>query len=300
MHARLRLAAAGLAALLLFTPVRVDADSVATARELYAAADYARALETIEALRSAAPAGAERQALDLYRVLCLVALGRKADAEQAIEAMIAEDPRYRPAHEDVPPRLRAAFTEARQRLLPSIVQARYADAKAALDRGQHAAAVAGFAAVLAALDDPEMAAAAARPPLSDLRLLAAGFHDLAVKASTPPPLAAARVVASVAAPVLVADRVYSVEDAAVTPPVAVEQRVPPYQMRPGGRTTGVLEIVVDETGEVESATMLEPLDPQFDRQLQSAARSWRYQPARLHGQPVKYRKRIAIHVGSGG
>jgi hypothetical protein len=40
--------------------------------------------------------------------------------------------------------------------------------------------------MLIALSDPDIAEPASRPPLSDLRVLAAGFNELAIKALTPP------------------------------------------------------------------------------------------------------------------
>src|SRR5205085_917549 len=127
-----------------------------------------------------------RQSIDLYRTLCLVALGRTNDADKAIEAMIQRDPLYHASSDDLSPKLLTTFAEARKRMLPSIIQKEYADAKAAFDKQDWPAATAGFTMVLKGIADPDVAAVAGAPPLSDLRTLASGFRDLSVK-STPPP-----------------------------------------------------------------------------------------------------------------
>jgi hypothetical protein len=58
--------------------------------------------------------------------------------------------------------------------------------------------------------------------------------------------------------------------------------------------TGVLFIVNDEHGGVESAIITEPLDRTYDQMVLAAARTWTYQPAMRNGAPVKYRKRIQL------
>ena len=71
-----------------------------------------------------------RRSVDLttvqqYRSLCLLALGRGAEAEEAIGAVVTARPSYQPSEAEASPRVRTAFTEVRQRLLPQIAQARY-------------------------------------------------------------------------------------------------------------------------------------------------------------------------------
>ena len=141
----------------------------------------------LNGLAPAAKAPDERQSIDLYRTLCLVALGRTSDADRAIEAMIQRDPLYRASADDLSPRLRSAFDDVRKRLLPAIIQKEYADAKAAFDKQDFAVAAAGFDGVLKGIADPGISAIAAVPPLSDLRTLATGFKDLSVKFTPPPP-----------------------------------------------------------------------------------------------------------------
>ena len=47
---------------------------------------------------------------------------------------------YQPSETEASPRVRAAFSEVRQRQLPDIARTRYASAKAAFDRKDYAAA----------------------------------------------------------------------------------------------------------------------------------------------------------------
>src|SRR5207248_2140850 len=74
------------------------------------------------------------------------------------------------------------------RMLPDIIQQKYADAKGAFDRKELATARTGFKQVLDLLADPDIAQAAAAPPLSEMRTLAAGFRDLSAPPPAPPPV----------------------------------------------------------------------------------------------------------------
>ena len=156
-------------------------DTLSAARDLYASAEYDSALKLLDRLSGAS--SEDQQSIELYRSLCLLAVGRTQDAERSVEMIIARDPLYRPG-EDLSPRMRTAFSEARKRLLPSIVQQQYADAKGAFERKEFESAASGFRRVVDALNDPDMGSAASKPPLADLRTLAAGFHDLSVKGDT--------------------------------------------------------------------------------------------------------------------
>ena len=109
-------------------------ESLASARQLYASADYKSALTMLNALLGASPSPQERQSIELYRTFCLVAIGNTDEANKAIESMVSRDPLYRPNMDDVPPRLRTVFSDARKRLLPALIQERYIIAKAAFDR----------------------------------------------------------------------------------------------------------------------------------------------------------------------
>jgi tetratricopeptide (TPR) repeat protein len=271
-------------------------DTIAGARELYAAASYDDALALLDRLGTPASLD-EKLAINQYRALCLLALGRQAEAENAIEAAVATDPLFRPSQGDVSPRLRSVFSTVRQRVLPDMVQQEYVRAKNKYDRQEFAEAAEGFQRVLLVLEDPDLGGAAGRPPLSDLRTLAGGFRDLSAKAAEPPP---APEPAPTPEPVVQlpppppVKSVYGNGDPGVVAPGIIRQQLPPFPREiPTGRT-GVLEVIVNEFGDVESAVMRSPINPRYDPLVLNAARSWRYSPATLDGLPVKYRKLISI------
>ena len=120
-----------------------DADLTA-ARDLYASAAYDDALSVLNRLRASDHPANQSSAIEQYRAFCLLALGRPADAEQAIEAAVTAEPSYHPSDSEVSPRGRTAFTTVRRRMLPVIIQQRYAQAKAAFDKKDFAAAADGF------------------------------------------------------------------------------------------------------------------------------------------------------------
>ena len=273
---------------------------LAAARELYAAANYDEALNKLNDLASKKDASTEPGAVALYRALCLYGLGRTSDGDRAVEELVTQNPLYRPPLDDLSPRIRTTVTETRRRLLPTVLQQQFNDAKIAYDRQDFAVAVAGFSLVLNGLDDPDIAAAAAQSPLADLRTLSNGFRDLAQKALAPPPAVVPAAAFTAAAPTVPPHPpIYTPDDASVTPPVAVKQTIPPYSRPVMQRKTAIVQLIIDERGSVESASMLTPLDPQYDRTVLAAARSWQYQPAKANGKPVKYQKRVQITLVPG-
>jgi TonB family protein len=298
-------AAASLILVVLLAPLGAAAadNTLAAARDLYAAAAYEEALTILNQLSEGSHGPDEERAIQQYRAFCLLALGRNADAEQAIAAVVAVQPRYQPSEGDVSPRVRTTFAEVRRRVLPTVIQQQYAIAKSSYDRKNYAEAAERFNYVLDVMNDPEVRAAAAQPPLSDLRVLAMGFRDLAVTAATPPPPKpeppppAVPVVAP--EPVVPAPpRIYNASDKGVVPPTTVRQGLPPFpsSAQVPKQAQGVLEVVIDETGAVESALIRVPLNAAYDRQALNAARSWLYQPATLNGKPVKFRKAVQINI----
>jgi protein TonB len=271
-------------------------DSLAAARDLYASAAYEDALAVLNRLRVPEGRLDEGRAINQYRAFCLLALGRTGEAERAIEAVVAADPSYRPSNSDVSPRVRSAFSDVRRRMLPNIIQQKYAQAKAAFDRKDYIAAADAFGRVLTALADSDVAAAANQPPLSDLRTLAVGFNELSLKAAAPPPplpaLPAPVTLPQASAPG--GPQIYAAEDSRVTPPVVLSQVLPLYPTRPVPAGQGILEVVIDESGAVESALIRSSVNSLYDRLALAATKMWRYRPATLNGIPVKFRKSILI------
>ena len=288
-----------LAAVLLMPGQALAQNSVATARDLYASAAYDEALAVLNHLDVSGSQPTERLAVNQYRAFCLLALRRTDEAEKAIEAVVTDEPLYHPAGADASPRLITAFTTVRQRVLPSIVQAKYTHAKAAFDRQEWATAVAEFDQVLKVLGDADLTDALARPPLSDLRTLASGFRDLSVKAIPPPAVAVAPAPAPPPLPVAVPNKIYALGEPGLVPPVIVRQDVPafPHGALSGGQ--GVLDVTINEEGTVDSAVMRIPINPRYDSLLINAARAWRFKPAMVSGTPVKFRKLITISIKPG-
>jgi TonB family protein len=292
------LAAAILAgAVLAATPARAQDTDLTAARDLYASAAYDDALAVLNRMRSSDHPASQSRAIEQYRAFCLLALGRSADAEQAIEAVVAAEPSFQPGDSDASPRIRTAFTSVRRRMLPSIIQQKYATAKAAYDRREFAAAAEGFSQVLNALADPDVASEARQPPLSDLRTLAGGFQELAVKAATPPPLpVVAPVTAPVPPPAPTPPRIYTGGETGIATPVVVNQTLPPFPGQIIIPRSGKLEIVIDENGAVESAVMISSVSSNYDVVVLTATKTWRYKPATLNGVPVKFRKTVQISI----
>jgi len=58
--------------------------------------------------------------------------------------------------------------------------------------------------------------------------------------------------------------------------------------------SGVVDIVINEVGEVESATMMMPVNAVYDRVALATAKSWRYRPATLNGVAVKFRTSVEV------
>ncbi len=291
-------------ALLLVTlaaPAAAQDGPLAAARDLYASARYDEALAMLNGLRPQESGNAAAmRSIEQYRSLCLLALGRSAEAEAAIAAVVASDPMYLPTETEASPRVRTAFSEVRQRQLPEIARSRYASAKSAFDRKEYQVAETEFRDLLRLIDDPDMGGR-----LGDLRILVSGFVDLAAAAAAPPPEPKPEPrreeppPPAAPAPVLPdPQRIYTGDDADVVAAVAIRQEVPrvPAQLSSQTRDRGILEITIDEQGRVTQARVRMSLHPIYDSQLLATARDGRYQPATVNGRPVKFRKVIQITV----
>ena len=282
-------------------PEATAQDSLSAARDLYSAAEYEDALMLLNRLRNAQHAPGEGKTIDQYRAFCLLALGRSSDAEQAIAAVVLAEPSFQPSTTEVSPRIRTAFSDVRRRMLPNIIQQQYTAAKTAFDQKNYLVAKIGFKQVLDAMNDPDVAAVAGQPPLSDVRTLASGFYDLSTNSAAPPPPPPLPVQATAAAPAAAppavkVNRIYGADDLNVVPPVVVRQVLPPFPSNIPVAGKGILEIVIDENGDVIAALMRVSVSPQYDNTATNAARNWKYRPATIGAVPVKYRKSVQIAV----
>lgn len=283
MSALIRLA---LAIVLLFAATAGAQDTLATARDLYASAEYEEALATLGRVTPEASANAE---IDRYRVLCLIALGRAADADKVIESIVMNDPFYEPAAADAAPRVRAAFSTVRQRVLPGFARILYVDAKAAFDRKAYREAVVALDKTVKVIDNID---GPSRADLADLRVLASGFLDLS-RASLAPPAAPA------ATPT-------TKEPAPPPPPaplpstglVVLKQELPPMPFsiasQGNGEYRGMVELEIDESGNVITVRIVQSVHVLYDPMLLKAARDWKYEAPRVVGKPIASRKRVEI------
>lgn len=292
-------------------------ESLARAKDLYRSAAYDEALAALDRV-AVESSGATKVEANEYRLFCLIALDRKADARGVIESMVNADPFYQLSTDQASPRVRAMFKDIRQSLLPAIVQREYSTAKAAFDK-QDGDTAAQFDRVLRLLEDPLMTPTAA---LNDLRMVASGFRDLSkarapkveFASATAPVVAqmqatpvtpapdAGTPAAAAASPARSGPPVYRDGDADVVAPVTISQVLPqwsvPQGTRPGAwQPEAVIEVTINESGDVVSVNLRKQFHPSYDPQLVKAAMAWKYEPARRAGVPVRYVKLVAIRLG---
>ncbi len=133
--------------------------------------------------------------------------------------------------------------------------------------------------------------------IDDLRMLAVGFLDLS-RASIP---------AATPAEVKAADEptppVRGGSTSGGSPPssdpIAIRQDLPPWSVTLvrspyAAEFRGAIEVEIDERGEVVGASIVDSIHPSYDPVLLKAAQSWKYEPARRLGNPVKARKRVDV------
>ena len=263
---------------------RAADEPLADAKALYAAASFEDALAALgrlDALGGAAPAALE------YKALCLLALGRTAEAQTVTASLISATPTYMPADKDLSPRYVTLFTETRRQLLPTIAKRLFAAARDHFHAKNQAQALGEFEVVLTLAADPVWKDL---PEAGDLRTLAAGFVDLAGSArpaAAPTDAPKATTLAAVKAPV-------------VTPPVPIRQALPrwvPPDFASGRREyNGAVKIVIGADGRVSNATIQAATHPLYDTQVLQVARTWLYTPATRDGQPVEVEKVLTVHL----
>jgi len=221
--------------------------------------------------------------------------------------------------------MRAMFKDIRGRRLPGIIAARYTEARVAYDGQRWAEAATGFQLVLTLAGDPDLSPTDMKG-VQDYKVLADGFEKLAAasaatqeaakKVAEPPkpaPVPAEKaadaanatngtpVASTFAADAATADKpvapdhLYSAADARVSAPIVIRQDIPKWSisLRPPSRD-GILELTIGSDGRVERATLTQAMAPAYDHDLLEATRNWRYEPARVDGRPVRYRKAIRI------
>ena len=307
-------------------------DSLTAAKDLYASAAYEDALSTLTRLTEGGGAAPDiARQVDEYRAFCLYALGRTGEAESVAETMIRREPMMKLDSPDVSPRLEVMFSTVRKRLLPSLIRERFKMARTAIEDKNlkeaepklvEARLMIAEAEKLAIKDDG----------LADLSVLVDGFLQLvrstadqrqataqpaaqespagaapAVTAPAATPPASRRTDAAPtpprrteAAPApAVTSRVYTVDDVGVVPPAVINQRMPAMtpdlvRITKAMNTSAVVEVVIDEKGDVVDATVIKSVNTSFDNIVLGAARRWKYRPALKDGVPVRYVKTLIL------
>jgi hypothetical protein len=288
-------------------------DQLSAAKDLYASAAYEDALTTLTRLHEGGAAGGASDQVEQYRAFCLFALGRSAEAQAVAEALIKKSPLVEIDAADASPRIVAMFTDVRKRLLPALIREQYRSGRAAVEKKEYSSAQSEFTRVRQMLDEADKIGVK-DDTLGDLRVLVDGFAELVQNAqvrATPPaaatPAAPANLTAdgsASAAPSPTPARIYSGAMDGIVAPVVLRQDVPrlPRElvgMLSGGTKTTILDIVIDENGNVERAVVRQSTIRMYDTLLTNATKNWKYRPAMKGDKPVKYLKSLEIVVKNG-
>jgi hypothetical protein len=312
------------AVLLLMSVPRLGAqDPLASARSLYASASYDEALKTLQELSSDGGgriAGASFREVEEYRFLCLLALGRNSEARESISAVVTADPLYKLDENTTSPRVLNAFRAVRREVLPDILQNIYNAGKSMYDNKDYKGAEPQFRKVIGLAGDPDLGGKGA-----DMATLAKGFLDLAVSANAAPaapapvatnaggtaPAGGGTAAGAAAAPpasggaasaaaypnrTIIATQPKAGE---IVPPRLMKRTIPnvPSDLsRFGQLRPGEMEILIDESGKVTEAKFTKPIHPVYDSLVIAATRSWKYEPARADGVPIKFRINLKVTI----
>jgi tetratricopeptide (TPR) repeat protein len=288
-----------------------------TVQRFYDAAAYEEALAELDKVHPADQK--EELGAAEYRILCLLALKDFEAAAVAVGRLLQGNPDYAPTAR-FSPRHRDQFETIKQRVLPPLVRQRYVQARANYFVRDYQHAVKDFQSVLALLhqvnDDSE---------LREMRSLAAEFLQLAAIATkdvaTPittarpevgNPVSLQHVLAIPVAATTTATgsdvsqtsaqhgvgTIYDLQSVDVIPPTPIEAILPPVPPSPSllSPTTGLFEVVIDETGRVESVAVIRTIGPQSDALMMNDVRKWRFKPATRRDQPVKFRNLFEVYA----
>ena len=252
------------------------------ARDLYASAEYDQALSLI--------GDSQEPAAQQYRALCLLALGRQADAEAALKSLITVAPEFTLSAEDMPPRFVTLFAQQRREIVPGVLRKLFADAREDYRAKAYDRALPQFKRVLALSSETEVRDAEG---VDDLRLLAESFIDIAT-ASEAPRAEVAASAAPAAAPAAAAKAAVRLP----TLPVAVRQDMPPWPAGTPVRAglSGSVKIRINSSGKVISAAMVRSIEPRYDAHVLAATHFWEYKPATANGVPVESDSIVEITI----
>jgi TonB family protein len=313
-------------AVLAFATAGAAQESLTTAKDLYASAAYEDALSTLTRLHdSAGTAASIAVQIDQYRAFCLFALGRTAEAQSVAEALISKDPLLQLDDGGASPRIVAMFADVRKRLLPGLTRDEYRTARASLDRKDFTSAESQLTMTRRMLEEAQRIGSSDEA-IGDFRVLVDGFLELtrlAAEARATDPRSQAPAGPSAASPSAASPsaagpspaapahaalapntparplQVYDSSATDVVAPVVLHQAMPAIPPNVSSvlsaiHKSGVLDVTIDQQGNVERVVMRERVHPIFDTLVLDAARNWKYRPAMKDGVAVRYLKTIAI------
>jgi len=283
-------------ALFLLTASLHAADaSLDDAKTLYAAASFEQSLAVLAEMDVAASKSPD--VLE-YKALCLLALGRVDEAQSVVDALVSTTPTFLPADDDVPPRFVAVLNDTRRRLLPAITKRLFSDARDQFHNNNQDAAKEQFQQVLRLTDDEVWRES---NDATDLRTLASAFLELVNSPSNVRAAVPSRGVDTVPTP----ESPSRVAAAApprteLRPPVVIEQSLPKWRptdaVTAQRHFTGAVRVRIGKDGHVINAAIAVETDPEYDKQLLQAARSWRYIPGRRNGEPIEMEKLVTFSL----
>jgi hypothetical protein len=287
-----------------FSSIAADAVAQSTldrAKSQYEAAAYEEALTTLS--RADDVSTNTRVEVEQYRALCLIALGRQNDAEEAISALVDADPTYVPSPTIASPKVLQLVSEIRRRELPTIIRRLVDEGRLAFQSKEFARARQNFELVLKLIDDPAMGN---RPETEDVKVVARGFVTLASVSETAPPPAAPAPSAPASEPdgdggeavpaAIPASSRLPVFEAAVPIQQVMPPWEPPNRAFARGEFNGAIKVTIGIDGKVKNAVIDRPSHPAYDARLLQVAPSWTYKPATRDGKPVESEKIIAVQL----
>jgi tetratricopeptide (TPR) repeat protein len=278
-------------------------EPLSDAKALFAAASFDSALAALERLDAAN--AAQPEALE-YKALCLLALGRPADAQKITETLVTTVPTFAPAEEDLSPRFFQLLTDTRRRIVPTVARRLFADAREQFRAKKTADAQRAFEEVMTLAGDRVWRETA---EAEDLRTLASGFLDLLAGASAPAPAPASAPAPKAAAepppaaPAVVPPSSPAAKATAlaqVEAPVPIRQTMPkwvaPDRVSAMRTFHGAIKLRIGADGHVVDASMGTPTHPDYDKLLLDVARTWLYKPAMRNGQPIEVEKVVEFYL----
>jgi len=270
-------------------------EPLSDAKALFAAASFDGALAALDRLDSAN--AAQPEALE-YKALCLLALGRPADAQKITETLVTTVPTFAPADADLSPKFLQLLTETRRRIVPTIARRLFADARDQYRSKNTADAKRVFEEVMTLAGDRVWRDTA---EAEDLRTLASGFLELLDGVAAPAPKAAAEPPPPAAPPVVPpSPAAVAAALGQLEAPVPIRQTMPkwiaPDRVSAMRTFHGTIKVRIGVDGHVVDAMIATPTHPDYDKLLLDVARTWLYKPALRNGQPIEVEKVVDFNL----